>query len=116
MDLKYQEDQTFAGTVTGLDRLRAGHRDSWEDCRLLVINSVNAGARLEQVQRNQQASIDRCARKFELKLVEDNVKVLMGAYNDRRGFWRWVGRNLTAIVLTAVNAVITIYLAQHLHP
>ena len=114
MDPEYQTDQTFAGTVTGLEKLRAGHRDSWEDCRLLVINSVNAGARLEQVQRNQKASLDRCARKFELKLVEEDVKVLMAAHENRRGFWRWVGRNTGAIALTAVNAAIALYVTQHL--
>jgi hypothetical protein len=107
VDPKYQHDETFAGTVTGIEELRKAHKDDWPEWRRTLINAARAGARMEQELRYVAASVEQCARRTAVSTLANKVGALEDAARKRRGLWRWVINHfwtLMTIVLAAMLA------------
>lgn len=107
MDPKYQHEETFAATVTGIDELRAAHHDDWPEWRRTLVNAARAGARMEQELRNLEAALEQCARKTAVTTLVNKVADLEDAAHKRRGAVNWVFNHfwqILVIVLTAFLA------------
>lgn len=104
MDPKYQHDETFASTVTGIEELRKAHRDDWPEWRRTLVNAARAGARMEQELRDVAASVEQCARRTAVATLANKVGALEDAARKRRGFWRWIVNHAWTIVMIALTA------------
>lgn len=111
MDPKYQDEETFASTVTGIEELRRAHHDDWPEWRRTLVNAAKAGARMEQELRDLAAALEQCARRTAVSNLSNRVAALEEGVNKRRGLWRWIINHFWQIVLVLLAA----YLARRGH-
>lgn len=111
MDPKYQDEETFASTVTGIEELRRGQRDDWPEWRRTLVNAARAGARMEQELRDVAAAVEQCARRTAVSGLSNRIAALEDAAKQRRGLMRWVVNHGWEIVVVLIAA----YLARQGH-
>jgi hypothetical protein len=111
VDPKYQHDETFASTVTGIEELRKAHHDDWPEWRRTLVNAARAGARMEQELRDVEAAIEQCARRTAVSTLANKVAALEDGVRRRRGLISWFLNHFWQIAAI----VITAYLAHRWH-
>jgi len=66
MDPNYQVDETFAGTVAGIEDLRRKYRGNddldWREWKRTLVSSAKAGAKLEQTVNGLAMEFAKAAR------------------------------------------------------
>jgi len=113
MDPKFQPiEPTFETTLTDVSELRrkfaAQDTNDWPRYKLIVINAVTSGQRLEQRMANAEVQIEhKLARKTAVDNLADDVNVLKNSAAGRKSFIkRWGGR-LWTIFLVLFTAYLT---------
>jgi len=102
MDPKYQNEETFAGTVTDIDLLRrkAAGNDDWTSWKRILIASANSGRVLEQRMNDAEAAIEgKLARKETLNGHGRRIDALEAALNRGGGLLRYLWQ-IALILLT----------------
>ena len=109
VDPRFQEEPTFATTLTGIDELRRQHGaqdDDWPRYKISVVNAIRSGARVEQEIVDLRAALEQCARRTAVSTLVNKVAALEEAAERRKGTVRWVVDHFWQIMVVLLTALI----------
>jgi hypothetical protein len=112
MDPKFQPvEPTFETTLTDVSKLRAHFAaqddHDWPRYKMIVINAVTSGQRLEQRVVNAEAEIKyKLARRNKLEELEKAVTVLQETILRRKGTINWLVDHVWTILCLVLTAIV----------
>ena len=104
-------DDTFAGTLTGIERLRNSRQsdDDWIEWKRVLIESAKAGAELERIVSRMELRLQKLASQTALDGISARVKELEDAARRRD---RWGEKLLKAAGAVGVT-LLAWWLGRH---
>jgi len=108
------EDDTFARTFVGIDRLRSkGYDEDWHEWKRVVLESLRAGKKLEEKVSALTIALNdlkaRSARHTAVATLAEKIKVLEDHHakreSSRAKIMGWVGKALLLILAALLGRI-----------